>query len=194
MTITNHKPLEVILDKVDETVDGKEASLKTVLAAFGDRAFGPVLTLSGLFMLTPIGAIPGAPIAFCIIIASFALQIILGRSRPWLPEKLNQIEITQDNIDTTRKYIEPALEKIDLIAKPRMAWAATEKSRLVAALLSLFLAASLVPLGAIPFGVLPSAIIIATLGMGIMARDGLLLLTGFGLSALAAALISTLIF
>ncbi len=193
MSNTHHKPLGEILDKVDEAIDGDQAPLGEVLSSFGDRAFGPVLTMSGLFLITPLGAIPGAPVAFFIIIASFAIQLILGRSRPWLPKTLNELAVTQDDIDKTRKYIEPALEKIDLLAKPRLAWAATKTARYSTALLSLILAFFLLPLSAIPFGAMIPAILIALLGMGMMARDGLLLLTGFSLSGLIAICLSLLL-
>lgn len=189
----DHKSVEDIFDRVDDALEGENASLNKVLSAFGDRAFGPVLTISGLILLTPLGAIPGAPLVFAIIIASFALQIILGRARPWLPKRLNKIEISQDNIDTARDYIEPALAKIDVFTKPRLAWAATEPARIAAAYLSLFMALMLLPLSAIPFGAMLPAAIIALLGMGLMARDGLLLLAGFGFTALSIAILSFLI-
>lgn len=188
-----HKPLEDILDTVDNAISLERVSLKTVLAAFGDRAFGPTLALTGFLLMTPLGAIPGAPFVFCVLILSFAFQIIFGRSRPWLPKQINGIEVTQDNIDATRKYLKPAFRKLDGLTRPRLAWAATEEARFVAAVLSVFLAISLLPLGIVPFAVTIPAAIIALLGMGIMARDGLLLLAGFGLSAIAISIISILL-
>ena len=61
-------PLEAILGTARETVDGTETDLKTIVEAFGDRAFGPVMILCSLFLMTPIGAIPGLPAAFGLII------------------------------------------------------------------------------------------------------------------------------
>lgn len=188
------KPLESILDKVDDITDGEKTSLKTVIRNFGDRAFGPVLTLCGLFLLTPLGAIPGAPIALCIIIFSFSLQIVAGRSHPWLPTALEKVNVTQDNIDTTKEHLEPVLKKLDGIVRPRFRWAATENARVFAAVLSMILAVTLLPLGAVPFGAMIPGAIIAIIGVGIMARDGLALLVGFGLTGLAAAIITALLF
>ncbi|WP_371395355.1 exopolysaccharide biosynthesis protein [Fretibacter rubidus] len=192
--MANPKPLESILDKVDDLPKGQKTNLKTVISAFGDRAFGPVLTLCGLLLLTPVGAIPGAPLALCVIIISFALQIIFGRSQPWLPKFLRKIEVRQSDIDTTKKYVEPVLETLDGIVRPRYKWAATETSRYFAAVLSILLALTLLPLGPIPFGATLPGVIIAVIGMGIMARDGLALMVGFGLAGLSAAAVIYLFF
>jgi len=40
----------------------------------------------------------------------------------------------------------------------------------------------MIPLGVVPFGVVAPAFIIGLLGLGITARDGLLILLGFALS------------
>ncbi len=191
--MTEPKPLASILDDVTDIEDGKKTSLRSVLLNFGDRAFGPVLTICGLILLTPLGAIPGAPFALCVIVISFSLQIVARRSSPWLPTALERLTVTQDNIDATRENLGPVLKKMDGVVRPRFRWAATENARRFAAVLTTLLAITLLPLGVVPFGaVLPGAII-AIIGIGIMARDGLALLVGFGLTGIAAAVIINLI-
>lgn len=192
--MAEERPLESILDKVDDLSEGEKTDLKSILSAFGDRAFGPVITLCGLALLTPIGAIPGAPIALCVIILSFSFQILFGRGHPWLPSALRKIKLRQKDIDSTKRHVEPLLKKMDGLVRPRYEWAASETSRYFAAILSIILALSLLPLGPVPFGATLPGLIIAIIGMGIMARDGLVLLIGFGLTGLAAALITHLLF
>jgi hypothetical protein len=51
-------PLASILDAARDAAAGTEVDLKTLVEAFGDRAFGPVMILCALFLMTPIGAIP----------------------------------------------------------------------------------------------------------------------------------------
>ena len=84
-------PLEAILGTAREAVDGTETDLKTIVEAFGDRAFGPVMILCSLFLMTPIGAIPGLPAAFGLIIIVFALQLLFRRETPWMPDVLRRI-------------------------------------------------------------------------------------------------------
>jgi hypothetical protein len=52
----------------------------------------------------------------------------------------------------------------------------------IVAMVSILLAATMVPLGVVPFGVVPPAFIIGLLGLGITARDGVFITIGLALS------------
>jgi hypothetical protein len=70
-------PLQSVLDQVETAMDGSASvDLKTVVEAFGNRSFGPIMVLCGLCMMTPLGAIPGIPPAFGVIVIVFALQLL----------------------------------------------------------------------------------------------------------------------
>lgn len=185
----DEKPLGDILDKVDEIAMGEDTDLHTIISAFGDRAFGPVLTLCGLLHLTPIGALPGVPIALGVVIISFAGQLVLGRDTPWMPQFLQRVKIKHTAIEKSRKFIGPVLNKVDAIIRPRYKWAATNTARTVAAVISVVFAVTLLPLGSVPFGVVIPGMIITLIGLGITARDGLILLLGFALSSVAFGII-----
>lgn len=187
------RPLGDILNKVDEIAMGEDTDLHTVIAAFGDRAFGPVLTLCGLLHLTPIGALPGVPIALGIVIISFAGQLVFGRDTPWMPEFLRKVKIKHSAIEKSRKRVGPILNKIDAVIRPRYKWAATDTARTLAALISVVFAITLLPLGSVPFGVVIPGLIITLIGLGITARDGLILILGFALSIGAGAIIVKLV-
>jgi len=93
------KPLQSILDKVDDAVTEGETDLKTLVESFGNRAFGPILVLVGLFTMTPLGAIPGVPVAFAIIVIMFAGQLLLRRKTPWMPKVLGKVKISKSKVD-----------------------------------------------------------------------------------------------
>ena len=54
--------------------------------------------------------------------------------------------------------------------------------QVLTALLAILLSITLVPLGVVPFGVVAPAFIIGLLGLGITARDGVLIIIAFVLS------------
>ena len=176
------KPLEGILDTAQEATAGTETDLKSLVEAFGDRAFGPVMILCGLFLMTPIGAIPGLPSALGLVVIVFAVQLLFGREHPWMPEILRKVKISESKIEKTRKVVSPVLTKIDGIICPRLLWMSSDPMQIVTALLAIMLAITLVPLGIVPFGVVAPAFIIGLLGLGITARDGVFLILGFVLS------------
>ena len=180
--MSDEKPLQAILDTASDAVDGSEVDLKTLIQAFGDRAFGPVMILCALFLMTPLGAIPGLPAAFALIIIVFALQLLFRREHPWMPEILRKIKISEIKLEKARKFVSPVLNKIDNVIHPRLPWVTSGPMQALTALLAIILALTMAPLGIVPFGVVAPAFIIGLLGLGITARDGVLIIVGFVLS------------
>ena len=187
------KPLQSILDKVDDAVTEGETDLKTLVESFGNRAFGPILVLVGLFTMTPLGAIPGVPVAFAIIVIMFAGQLLLRRETPWMPKVLGKVKISKSKVDKARRFIRPVLVIIDGFLRPRLKWAATGPATILAAVIAILLAITMLPLGAVPFGVVIPGLIIGLFGLGLMARDGIIMLIAFTLSGGAVVLIYRLI-
>jgi len=161
--------------KLDDAVVDGSASVDAILREFGDRTFGPLLTLCGIVMITPLGSIPGLPAVVSACIISISLQLIFGRTKPWLPERLRRLKISRKNIKTSQRFARPVFEKVDGFVRPRMSWAATKAARIFVAIISIFLALALLVLAALPFGGLIPGFLIVFFGLGIMARDGLIL-------------------
>jgi len=145
--IGHDKPLESILETAQDAVDGTETDLKTIVEAFGERAFGPVMILCSLFLMTPIGAIPGLPAAFGVIIIVFASQLLLRRDHPWMPEVLRKIKISEVKLEKTRQTISPILRRIDSVINVRLPWMTSAPAQVVTALISIILALTMIPLG-----------------------------------------------
>jgi len=177
------KPLESIMDAAHAASQGEDIDLITLVEAFGDRAFGPVMILCGLFLMTPLGAIPGLPAAFGLIVIVFAVQLLFGRDTPWMPKILRRVTISHAKLDKVHNKTVPWLRRIDNVIHPRLPWVSSDAMQALTALLAIILAALMVPLGAVPFGVVPAAFILGVLGLGISARDGIFILFGFALSA-----------
>ena len=176
-------PLQSVLDRVETALDGSESvDLKTVVEAFGNRSFGPVMVLCGLCMMTPLGAIPGIPPAFGIIVIVFALQLLFRRKTPWMPEVLRRVKIPAEKLSKIQAKVRPVLAKIDAIIRPRLQWAVTGPMQILISVVAIIVSLSFFPLGMVPFGVVAPAGIILLLGLGITARDGILTLLGLALS------------
>ncbi len=187
-------PLQSIVEHVQQSMDGEPyVDLKTVVEGFGNRSFGPVMILCGLCMMTPLGAIPGLPAAFGLIVIVFALQLLFRRPTPWMPEVLRRVKIPASKLKVVQEKTRPVLAAIDNVIRPRLLWAATGPMQVLAALMAIVLSATFVPLGAVPFGVVPSAFIVGLLGLGITARDGVVILFAMSLGVGALAGTSMLV-
>lgn len=176
-------PLQSVLDQVAATLDGADfVDLKTVVEAFGNRSFGPIMVLCGLCMMTPLGALPGIPVAFGVIVIVFALQLLFRRKTPWMPEVLRKVKIPADKLLKVQQKVQPILAKIDGIIRPRFQWAATGPMQVLVSVFAIILSLTFFPLGMVPFAVVAPAAIILLFGLGITARDGVLTLLGLSLS------------
>ncbi len=176
------KPLQSILDHVDDVIVDETADLKSIIESFGDRAFGPVMLLSGLFMLTPLGAIPMVPAAFGFIVITFAVQLLMRRDTPWMPNVLSRVKVSSSRVKQVKRKATPILAKVDGVIRPRMQWAARGPFQILAALIAIILSMAMVPLGAVPFAVCIPGFVLGLLGLGITARDGIMMFIAFALS------------
>jgi len=188
-------PLQSVLDQIETAMDGSDSvDLKTVVEAFGNRSFGPIMVLCGLCMMTPLGMLPGIPPAFGVIVIVFALQLLFRRNTPWMPEVLRRVKIPSDKLSKVQAKVRPVLAKIDGIIRPRLQWAATGPMQILISIVAIILSLSFFPLGMVPFGVVAPAAIVLLLGLGITARDGVLTLLGLSLSLGVFLGVGTLLF
>jgi len=110
-----------------------------------------------------------------------------------MPEVLRKVKISDVALAKTQDKVSPLLRKIDTFIHPRLPWVTSGPMQALTALLAILLSITLVPLGVVPFGVVAPAFIIGLLGLGITARDGVLIIIGFVLSLGVAYGVTSLI-
>ena len=177
-----NKPLQGVLALVLSEMDETDSNLRDIVASMGHRAFGPVMVLCGLFLMTPLGALPGIPAAFGLINIAFAVQLLARRPYPWIPDVLARVKVPYKRVAKVHAKVAPWLDRIDNIIRPRLAWATQGPMLTLAALVAILLSAAMVPLGLIPFGVVPPAAILGLMGLALIARDGILMLIALSVS------------
>ena len=145
---------------------------------FGSRAFGPLLAIPGLVALTPLGAVPGAPAVISIFVLLVAGQHVVGLDHPWLPKKLTERSVSKDKWESTRKKVGPWARRVDRFIRPRWKWLTSSVMERAISLISIALAVSMFPLGFLPFAVAVPGAAMLLFGLGLSARDGLVVLLG----------------
>ena len=181
--IDGEHALEAIVDDAIDAAHGHETiCMADLLDEFGTRSFGPILTLVSLIIISPIGSIPGLPIALGAVVVLLAVQIALGRDHPWIPGKMREMGFSRAKAEGARDRWYRWLERIDRLIKPRLEWAAGQPALVFASLCLIFLSATMIPLELVPFAVtLPGAAMLF-FGIGLTARDGLMMLLGFAVT------------
>lgn len=185
------RPLEAVIDDLKATAsEGDEVTVGDMVAAFEDRSLGAILTVLGLLLLVPVvGALPGVPFVFAVLILTAVGQSFMRRGGLWVPSFVGDRKIGTERLTGALDRAEPWARRIDGLTVQRLApLVASRQARLGIMACVAVLAVSLLALGLVPAGIVPAALGILVFGLALMSRDGLLALIGYALTATAIGL------
>lgn len=184
--------LEALLARIGEiTEEIDRVSLGLVLEKMGRRSFGSALLTAGLVTLAPlIGDIPGVPTVMGILVVLTAGQMLFGRDRLWLPDRLLDRTVSRETLEVALRWLRPAARVLDRVIGPRFeAILAFGGGRAIAAVC--FLIGAVMPLlEVIPFSASAAGILLTLLSLALVTRDGLLALATLTLAAAAVGLLA----
>lgn len=159
--------------------DGR-VTLSDCAAILGDRAFGGFLLMLALPNILPLPW--GFATALCLPMVLIAAQMLLGRRRLWLPGILLRLGAEREVVARVLDRSLQMLRHTERWLKPRMPFLSSLPAERLAGAVCLFLCVVLVlpiPL----LGWFPAFALVA-LALGLVERDGLMLLVGYALSGL----------
>jgi hypothetical protein len=152
-----------------------------------DRAYGLLFILLALPNVLP--APPGLGGAFGLVMAVFAVQLILGAAEPRLPRFVRRWSFPRPGVQRLLVRAQPFLSWLERYCRPRWGGLASRTvERLIGSLVLLLAFAIALPL---PMTGAPPAIAVIVLALGLLERDGAAILLG-ALAALAALAIVSL--
>lgn len=164
----------------------KTVSVRDVLEAFGDRAFGALMFVFAAPVALPmppgVSAILGAPLLF------ITSQLMIGRRTLWLPKALADRTMSRADYAGLVEKLMPYLTRIESRLRPRMTFLYNRWLDGLTGFVCLALA--IVVFLPIPFGNMLPALAIAAFGLGIAERDGLLGAVGGLVSAISLAVLA----
>jgi hypothetical protein len=167
-------------DTGGDTIDVEE-----LIGALDSRGYGPLLMGPALISLLPTGALPGVPAICAVLIILVSVQILIGRSQPWVPKRFQNMSFSRDKFLKALDKAEPYTKKIDTFIYPRFKFLIREELKPVIAFISILLSIAIMILGFIPFLAMLPASGILLLGMGLSGRDGLLLSIAFAICVIS---------
>ena len=171
---------------------GDDVTLNELLTLGGERTFGFLFVLLSLPSALPIPA-PGYSIPFGIVMLLLAVQLIIGRQKPWLPEGWLDKGFARTKVEGFITKGLPWLQKIEAVSRPRLSMICTSPvGRLVLGLaIALMSVAMMIP---IPGTNTVPAIGIFVIGFGLLDDDGAISLAGLTICTLAIGLVGSIIF
>lgn len=175
--------LSSVLDAVDGTTlkqpavaDASAATLGETLAPLGSRAYGPILLLLGLIAVSPLTVAPGATWAVAVLTLLVSLQLLLQRPMPWIPQRALRLPLPRGLMNGFVRSIRPLARFADVFVKPRFQVLAEPPWVAAAAAICIVAALITFPLGLVPFAPFIPGLAICLVGLGLTAKDGLLLI------------------
>ena len=170
----------------------EQIKLSDILSLAGERIFGFLFIILALPSALPIPA-PGYSIPFGIVMFFLAVQLIIGRQRPWLPDKIINKSIKLSQAQGFVKAGMPWLKRIEALTHPRIAYVCTSVPGkiIIGTAIALMSICMMIP---IPGTNTVPAMGIFIVGFGLQEEDGFISLAGLGVCLVALAAVVGILF
>ena len=182
-----HEKTSILLRRATLDLQGEKIQVGFLLYRLRRRSFGGLL-----FFLAILSLIPGISIFAGLVMIILAAQLSLGFRSPKLPRVMSEYSLKIDHLKTILSRTAPKIERLEKYIKPRLLIFTLPPFTSVLGILVFCLAALVIlPL---PFTNLFPALAIFIISMGLLERDGLIILVGTTFSILAFALGGTIVY
>ena len=164
---------------------GERLTVREIMAVLQDRAFALLIVLLGLPNCLPMP--PPIPLVCGLLLALVAIQIVFGREAPWLPRQLMNRSVARTDVERAVGRAIPVFGRLERFSRPRMTYLDTPLTmRLMGAVILIL---SLGLLFAPPFvGQIPLGLAVCLVGLGLVERDGLVVVGGLVLGSIGLTL------
>lgn len=179
------KRLSEVLTAIVAATEGERVSLGEILDALDNRSYGPLLLLPAVIVVSPLGAIPGMPLVTGAIVFLFAGQMLIFVSHPWLPKMLRRFAFPREKLTYAVEHLNPWIQWTERAIHHRLDVFATWPGSYLIAPICLTLSVLFGLFGVIPFAVAIPGGAVLLFALGLTARDGVLVLLGYALTAAA---------
>jgi hypothetical protein len=167
--------------------ESERISVGDIADALDSRAFGLAVLIFALPSVVPMP--PGVPTVVGVALLIVSFQMVIGRHELWLPGFLSKRSFSRVALVSAMEKLIPRLEAVEKIAKPRLIWLTGRAGTVTIGVVVLIMAIVLIlPLP--PGGNFPPALACAVLGMGLVERDGLIVLVGLAGSIVATVAVT----
>ena len=176
----NIKNLQTLIASLVEQTTGNSVSIEDLLNAVGRRAFGPLLLLLGFIAISPLTIVPGTSWLVAFVTLLIAIQVLIGQERPWLPKKALAVSFPREALIKGADVMAKPARIVDSFLKPRIGVLTEPPFVQLVSILAIIAALISFPLGLVPFGPILPGLAIMLIGLGLTARDGIMLLLAGG--------------
>ena len=177
---------EVLRDLVDEG-QSERVTFREILVELRHRAVGFALLIFALPCCLPMP--PGIPTVCGVALVIIAANLIAGRQRLWLPRAITDKSVSRADLKRMVDRWLPYLERLERVCKPRFPIVTEPFAKVLIGVVIFVL--GFIMILPIPFlGNMPPGFAASVIAIGMTERDGLVVLIGTAVSAVAIAVAS----
>ena len=179
------RPLSQVLDALASAAEGDAIRVEALVRTLGRHSFPALVLAPSLVAVSPASSIPGMTSTVGLLVATITAQMLWGRKSAWLPGFLTRREISCARLRSALHWLRRPVASLERVAKPRLDALVTRP--LVILPISAMLAIGLMMplLEFVPLSATIAGTLLTIYSVGLLIRDGLLLLLALGLSAAA---------
>jgi hypothetical protein len=170
--------LTEIIDQVLLVAKADRVTLRDVIEAVGDASFAPILLLPALAVATPLSGIPLFSSLMGTVIFLVSIQMVLSRQNLWLPRWVLRRNVEGQAVTRAFNYVKPAAAWLDERTDKRLRLIVRRPFIILPQLLCATSGAIMPLLEFVPFSSSAMGIGVALLALGMLSRDGLIVLVG----------------
>jgi hypothetical protein len=179
---TPERTSEVLRDLAEG--EGERVTFREILTTLRHRAFGFTLLIFALPCCLPMP--PGIPTVCGAAIVIIALNLIGARQRLWLPGVIANKSIARADLRRIVERLAPYLQRVERLCKPRLPLVTEPVGKILIGIV--IFALGVIMILPIPFlGNMPPGFAASVIAFGMTERDGLIVLIGTVVSAVAIA-------
>lgn len=175
-----------VLEGVVRNNRSDRISLSEIKTALHERGFAILMVFFALPVCIPaVAAIPAIPLII------FSIQMMRGMDSPWMPAWVGKKTISRQTLAFMVEKASPYLRKAERILTPRFLFAASAEGEKLIGLFSLVFAISI--LLPIPLGNIVPAIGILLMSLGLLSKDGLVIIIGMVVGCIGVAMAASVV-
>ncbi|MEP4246491.1 exopolysaccharide biosynthesis protein [Tateyamaria sp.] len=172
-----------LLDQIDEAAIGEKVSVQNILDQIGDRSIMPVVLAIALVLVSPISGIPGFSTLSAFVILMVMVQALLPNRSLWLPRILRDRCVRSDRVQKAVMWLRKPTAWIDRHSHPRLRILTSGPLRWLTLVLCMLVPVMWPFMEFIPFLTSIGASAVALMSFGLLTRDGLYVIWGYGVVA-----------
>lgn len=184
--LATHQSISSILQNViDNHHFSHELSIDELTAIFKYRSFSILILIFAVFSVIPTAIIPGVSAVVGLPITLLGLQLGIGMDHPWIPKSIAKKKIKKATIQKIFTKIKPKIVMIEKLLKPR--WALFSAKFFLCLIGWSFVTLGILLMLPLPFTNMLFGLFILLLSIGLMEKDGIVLLFGLTITFLLIA-------